>query len=265
MDLRAHTRAEMAQLREAAGLSRLELARLVNVSRSYVGQVETGTTRCRCDFVGRIDKALGSDTTLTDLWDDALRSARYPRYFVDFAEAERDATVLRGYENRLVYGLFQTSAYSRVLLASEEEVDARMQRQLIFEQKNPPLVSVVLDETVLLRQVGSAAVMRETCDRLLALAERPNVFLQIAPIAYYRDARGPFAVASLPDDHEVAWLENAARFESSTDAAELSALNRTFTRLSAEALNVRDSRAFIERVLRERWSGDEVAEGKPER
>jgi transcriptional regulator with XRE-family HTH domain len=247
--------AEVARLREEAGLSRLELANLLNVSRSYIGQVETGTTRCRRDFAQRLDKAMGSGAVLVDLWDDALRSARYPKYFADFAVAERDASMLRGYENRLVYGLFQTRAYAAVLLSSEEAVEARIQRQAVLERKDPPLVSVVLDETVLLRQVGSAEIMRDACAWLLKLVERPSVILQIAPIAYHRDARGPFAVASLPDDREVAWLENAARFETSTDPGEISVLNRTFTRLSAEAMNVRESRTFIERILEERWSG----------
>jgi transcriptional regulator with XRE-family HTH domain len=50
--------AELARRRETAGLTRLELAKRVSVSRSYVGQVETGATRCREDFAQRLDEAL---------------------------------------------------------------------------------------------------------------------------------------------------------------------------------------------------------------
>ncbi|MFC6933761.1 multiprotein-bridging factor 1 family protein [Actinomadura yumaensis] len=70
--------AEVARLREEAGLSRIELAKRANVSRSYIGQVETGTTRCRDDFAIRLDQALGTGTQLIDAWTDLLRSAAYP-------------------------------------------------------------------------------------------------------------------------------------------------------------------------------------------
>ena len=56
---------EVTRLRHEADLSRLELAKRAAVSRSYIAQLENGTTRCRRDFAIRLDEALGTGTTLT--------------------------------------------------------------------------------------------------------------------------------------------------------------------------------------------------------
>ncbi|GAA2596214.1 helix-turn-helix transcriptional regulator [Actinomadura fulvescens] len=253
--------AEVTRLREESGItSRTQLAKLVSVTRSYVGQVENGTTRCRRDFAERLDQALDTGTALTDLWDDSLRSASYPKAFVDFVAAEGIATLLRCYENRLIYGLFQTPAYAAAVLGSEKPVEGRIKRQTTLDRQSV-IISVVMDESVLNREVAPPGVMREQLARLLELSECPNIHIQIAlSHRYYRDARGPFAIASLPDHREVVWLEAAARYETSTDLEEIAVVARTFTRLQAEALNTSDSRELIRRTLQERWLKDGVAQ-----
>lgn len=75
---------EVTRLRNEAGLSRLDLAKGAAVSRSYIAQVENGTTRCRRDFATRLDQALGTDTMLTDAWDDIVKSSAYPKFFTDY-------------------------------------------------------------------------------------------------------------------------------------------------------------------------------------
>jgi transcriptional regulator with XRE-family HTH domain len=246
--------AEVRRLREEAKLTRTDLATRANVSRSYISQVESGSTRCRRDFAERLDKALGSTPTLAGAWDDMLRSACYPRYFTDFSVAESTAVMLRAYETTYVYGLFQTEAYARVLLVQDDPVQARLRRQAVLTREEPPLVSVVLDESVLYRQVGDKAVMREQLEHLLDLSHRPNVTLQIAPFTYCRGARASFTIATQADRAEVVYLENAGRGETNHEAIDLTLVNETFVRLQASALSVSDSRALIERIMIERWT-----------
>jgi hypothetical protein len=74
---------EVARHRKLAELPRAQLAKLVSVTTSYIGVVETGATRCRHDFAQRLDAALGTGTALADAWDDLLRGTSYPTYFVD--------------------------------------------------------------------------------------------------------------------------------------------------------------------------------------
>ncbi|MFD0688813.1 helix-turn-helix domain-containing protein [Actinomadura fibrosa] len=247
--------AEVTRLRESAGLTRTELAALASVSRSYVSQVESGNTRCREDFAKRLDKALGSGERLAQAWNKHLRSTPYPRHFTDFSSVEPTASVLRAYESRLVYGLLQTEHYMRALLETQDAVEARLRRQAILTREHAPTLFVILDATVLIREVGGRKVMREQLEHLIAVSEQQdNVHLQIAPIAYHRGAKASFAIATQPDRSEVVYLDRATGADTSTDAKELATVSETFSRLQAHSLSVCDSLDLIRKVVREQWT-----------
>jgi hypothetical protein len=55
----------------------------------------------------------------------------------------------------------------------------RMGRHAILERERPPRVVAVIDELVLHRQLGTREVMAGQCLRLLELAERPQVSVQV--------------------------------------------------------------------------------------
>jgi hypothetical protein len=88
----------------------------------------------------------------------------YPRWFVDWVDAERRAAVRRWWEPLLVPGLLQTPEYARVLFKAwqttedddevENLVTARIDRQRIFDQPKPPSFWAVIDEGVLRRRIG---------------------------------------------------------------------------------------------------------------
>ena len=61
-------------------------------------------------------------------------------------------------------------------------VELRMARQTIIARADdPPQIWCVLDENALRRQVGGHDVMPAQLDRLIKLAERSNVDIQILP------------------------------------------------------------------------------------
>jgi transcriptional regulator with XRE-family HTH domain len=250
--------AEVKRLRAAAGLRQQDLASLVNVTRSYITQVESGRTRCRRDFALRLDRALKSGTAIVEAWDDLLESIktdRYPTFFANFTKAEQSAIVFRAYDERLVHGLLQTEAYARVLLKNEEKVRSRMRRQGILDRDPAPLVSIILDETVLYREVGGPDVMREQLEHLIELSLNEKVQLQIAPVQYIRDVRGSFAIATRPDHRQVAYSVTCWGGDTTTDEEEMATANKTFLVIQSEALNVKDSRSLIRKIAEERWSG----------
>ena len=246
--------AEVARLRQEVGISRLELAKRAAVSRSYVAQVENGTTRCRRDFAARLDKALDTGTTLADAWDDILKSSAYPRFFADFPQAEASAAFLRAFENNLVYGLLQHEDYAQALLVDEEAVTARLRRQAILNGSKPPTLCVVLDESVLHRAVGGPEVMRRQCEHLLAMSELEHVNIQIAPVAYYPGVHAPFTMATQENGDEVVFLTTLNGGHTSTDPADTLYASKAFATLQAHALTVAESRSLIRKVLKERWS-----------
>jgi hypothetical protein len=59
-----------------------------------------------------------------------------------------------------------------------ELVLARLERQAVI---GPAYLTAVIDQHVLHRLIGSAAVMAEQCAHLAAMAERPRVALHVVP------------------------------------------------------------------------------------
>lgn len=256
LDLRTFG-AEVRRLRETMGLSQVQVAASVNVSRAYVSHVELGKTRCRLDFAGRLDEALGAEGAVLRAWDELLESIKtikYADHFVNFPQVEATATLIRVYETHIVNGLFQTEDYASAILRDPDAVTVRMNRQKQVMSDPAPKIFVVLEETVLHRQVGAVPVMREQLEHLLELSQRENVRLQVLPTVYVEEARAAFAVATQADRSEAAYIVNATDGVTSVDPDELASLNETFASLQAEALNVRDTRVLIRKVLDEVWT-----------
>jgi len=115
-----------------------------------------------------------------------------PDWFAGWVEIERVASVIRWWEPIIVPGLLQTADYARSLLiaaqtdASADVIDAlvtaRLARRAIFDRPEPPDVVMVLDESVLRREIGSREIMHDQLTELAALAERPFITVQIVPV-----------------------------------------------------------------------------------
>ncbi|MEV4252344.1 helix-turn-helix transcriptional regulator [Spirillospora sp. NPDC049652] len=245
------------RFRLCANLNQEELGKLTNVSRSYVTLVETGRTRCRRDYAERTDEALHARGEIIQAWDDLLqefKAARYPAYFGNFPRAESTASMLRTYDEHLIYGLFQTEAYARAVLRDETNVKSRMMRQEILFRDPPPAVYAVMEESVLYREVGDASTMRHQLDHLCELSSMENITLQVLPVIYVRNARASFAITTQLDQRELGYTDKAYGGETSSHAEDLAKLNETFARLQGEAFNVRETRAFIRKVSDQRWT-----------
>jgi transcriptional regulator with XRE-family HTH domain len=255
---------EAARQRKIAQLSRAELAGLLSVTSSYVGIVETGATRCRYDFAQRIDLALGTGTTLADAWDELLRGKNFPRYFVDFTKAEATAVMLRTFQTRLIYGLLQTEGYMRALLKDDDAVESRMKRQQsILARDKPPKLYVLLDESVLYRQVGPPPVMREQLDHLETVGN-DELIIQIALMNRYHGASGTFTIATPPGGgKEVAYMTHLTGGLTTSEPADILEAVEMFTRLQAHALPVDASRELIRKVAEERYGRPDLAQGEP--
>ncbi|WP_026415986.1 helix-turn-helix domain-containing protein [Actinomadura oligospora] len=245
--------ARVKRFREEAGLSQAEAAKLVAVTRSYVGQVERGITRCRRDFSERLGEALGRKDEVAEAWGDLVRSAKYPQYFEDYASLEGTAVMLRHYSSDVVDGLLQVESYARALLRTESSLQARLKRQETLVRDPAPMACFILDESVLHRQVGTREVMKDQLTYLYEVSSREKICLQIAPTAYYRSVSGSFCIATQDDRDEAAYAASAFGGETSEEAEHLALVNEAFANLQARARNVADSRAHIGKVLEAKW------------
>ena len=104
-------------------------------------------------------------------------------------DIEATASTIRISEAVVIPGLLQTPEYTHALAlaggateeAAQAAVEERMSRQTILTRKNPPLLWVIIAETVLEWPVGGPEVMREQLAHLLELADKPNVGIRVVP------------------------------------------------------------------------------------
>src|SRR5207248_742443 len=108
-----------------------------------------------------------------------------------FVGLESEASSLRAYQALLIPGLLQTGDYIRAVIqaarpdAEEPEVEkrvaARLARQSLLVDSDPPLYWAIIDEAVISRPVGGPAVMRAQLERLIEVAHYPQVTIQVMP------------------------------------------------------------------------------------
>ena len=116
-----------------------------------------------------------------------------PEDYQQFIGLEHEATAVAIWHVDVVAGLLQTEAYARHIIDSYDRVEpvppsqvtrlvrVRMRRQQVLDRPGLKL-SVVLDESVLLRRIGSDLTMYEQLQRLAKECERPNLTLQVLPL-----------------------------------------------------------------------------------
>lgn len=247
------------RFREAAGLSQERAGRRANegkgVSSQYIGQVEQGKTRCTREFAETMDRELGANGELLELWDDLVMDSAFPTWF-DWPPVEAEAVELVSFENMVVPGLLQTPAYASVLLdGAKDAVDARLKRQGILRREEPPAptFSLLMDENVLYRDVGGPGVMHEQFEYLVSRVST-SLRIQIVPATGHLGASGAFTIATLEDRTEVAYVESAARGLTMSDPDDLATMSRTLLELRSLALPQGQSTELIRRAAEERWS-----------
>ncbi len=161
----------------------------------------------------------------------------------------------------MVYGLLQTEEYARAVLATGMPDDlnglvaARVERQRILDREQPPLTWVVLDESVLLRPIGSREVMRRQLAHLLELTGHRWMHVQVLPntAGAHASLDGTFNLLRFDDDPDIIYTEDLISGHMTANPEILREASRRYARLQAAALSVEDSVALIARVLEERY------------
>jgi transcriptional regulator with XRE-family HTH domain len=182
---------ELRERRKAAGFTSQDaLARVLNCDRTRVTKAETGQSVPTDDLLDAWGEACGFDVRP---WKAVARHARErssgaPRWFEGWLDAEGNAHTLRIWQPLTFPGLFQTTDYARALYRTwldeertEEQVEIRMRRQAIFGRPEPPSTTVVLDQSVLYRLIGSPQVMCDQLAHVVEMSERPTIMIHVLP------------------------------------------------------------------------------------
>ncbi|MFG2249054.1 helix-turn-helix transcriptional regulator [Spirillospora sp. NPDC048823] len=237
------------------GLTGDSVGKLLNCARSSISRLENGEAK--------LDEKQA--TVLDDAWHTGghfsimvwyARQGHDPTWFKSFTDFEARASIMRQYSGQLIPALLQTPAYAHALLLAGREpeakkaVDARISRQVILENDNPPELWVLLAETALEVQVGGKEVMREQLAKLLELSERPYVTLRIVPNSAGANPGldGAFKIIKVKEG-EVAFVEAPNGGRLVADVAEVESFKLRFDRIGAVALPVDSSRNLIKQHM----------------
>jgi transcriptional regulator with XRE-family HTH domain len=247
-------------LRERAGMSQKQLADAVHYSASFISAIETGTKPAKLDLVRRLDQALGAGGALVAVWPITTVGA-YPSWFARIAELEAEAVKIHEWELRYIPGLLQTAEYARELMRAdrprynlgddddsiERDVAARMERQEILARDIPPRAWFVIDESVLHRIIGSAAIMVKQLEHLEAMAEMTSIIIQVLPFSVrcHSGGAGPLKVLEFSDAPTVGYTEGrwSGRVIEAYD--EMAVAMSHFDLIRASALPPEESVKFI--------------------
>ncbi|MFI9821424.1 helix-turn-helix domain-containing protein [Streptomyces sp. NPDC052013] len=272
---------QLAGFREDAGLAQDQAARAVGFSAAKLSRIESGKGRrppTEAD-VRKLLQLYGTDDYEASVLLKLLQRAgepgwwqRYdkrlmPEWFDRLVGLQEAAATIRTFEIQYVPGLLQTAAYTRAVVerglpnapASEVQrrVELRMRRAELLSRAGAPQLWAVIDESVLLRVLGSPEVMREQLEHLVRMAERPNVTVQIVPLGV-TNASAPaipvtylrFGGLDLPD---VVYLEHIRSANFLEDRDETEEYRIALDRLADEALKPRDSLELLRSTMEERY------------
>jgi hypothetical protein len=159
---------------------------------------------------------------------------------------ESQAAEIKAYQPVLVPGVLQTPGVAEAILnfgsnrITDEErrvrFDVRMVRQRrLFERADGPQYFLILDESVIKRHVGGAAVMAEQLEMLHDLARRPEMHIRVVP--FEKGALvgivAPFQMLRLSDDDDdtVIYLESYIKDDILHDPEELRYFKKVFEEL----------------------------------
>ncbi|MEU0516782.1 DUF5753 domain-containing protein [Streptosporangium sp. NPDC006007] len=203
-------------------------------------------------------------TARTRGWWDAYADS-LPGDYATYIQLEAEAAFIRSFDGTLVHGLLQTENYAREVIRSalmglsspaevERRVEVRMTRQKLLLREDSPLrFWTVIDEAVLTRRIGSGAVMREQYDRLLGLADRDNVTIQVLPFTagVHPATAGTFAVMEFrePYDPDVVYIESMTSSLYVEKDEEMYWYTLAFDHLRAAALDIEGSKALIAEMI----------------
>lgn len=225
--------------------------------------MERGRRIPRPEYLDAADEVLRAGGKIAAMKSD-VAEARYPKKVRDLKKLEAEAVELGAYNNSVVHGLLQTQAYARAVFSArrppfttdelEQRLSARVARQeIVSDTTARPLFTFVQCESTLRRPIGGRMVMREQLERLLEVAELPNVDLQVLPLSREENSglAGPFRLLRLKDGTTVGHVEVQHISRVIADPKEVQFLDIRYGTIRAQALSPRESMALIEKVLGE--------------
>ncbi|MFE7513810.1 Scr1 family TA system antitoxin-like transcriptional regulator [Streptomyces sp. NPDC057540] len=246
--------------RRRAVLTQEQFAPRVGYSVPTIASIEQGRRLPSKEFVERAEEVLDAFGTLRGAAKHLTRKAGLAKWFEGWAELEPLAVTLYTYENRLVPGLLQTSAYARTLF--EEQIPAmgddkiesnlirRMERARILTERAETIFSFIVEEAALRRRLTGPEAMREQIDHILAVGERRNIDVQVMPQSrgHHAGLDGPLRLLETEENTWYAYCEGQETGQLISDPKVVSILQQRYARMRAQALSVEATVSLLREI-----------------
>lgn len=267
----------LQDLREKAGLSFEQAGRALDVTHATVRRMEKAEVGLKIPYVEKLLRTYGVDDPeevegFLALAREANKNGWWhrfrdvlPEWFNTFVSLEVEANLIRAYEPHYIPGLLQTEDYARAVLragmphAPESEIERnvalRMERQELLTRDNPPMLWVVMDETVLRRPIGGSETMRAQIARLIDVAEAPHIQLQVMPFdaGPHPAMYGPFHIFRfpIPELPDIAYTETLVSGSYFDQRDDVSAFLEALDRMCAQAAPAQTTQAILGGIRKE--------------
>jgi len=259
---------ELRRMREKRGESGEFVAAAVGMSQPKITRMENGRG-AKAEDVKTLLEYYQCAEELAAVLMEILRPTRQRGWWQGYADTlhplytdlitlEADASSIHTYEAAFVPGLLQTPDYTREIITKlnfrpdfdiEANVDVRTARQAVLTRPQKPLeVWAVIQEAALKTKLGPG-IMQGQLDRLLQLARKPTINLQIMPddASPHPGMNGAFAVLGFPQSRDLDLVLLSTLLDSVwvDKPADVELYRAKFTEVTAEALPIEASLAFI--------------------
>ncbi|MGW2949780.1 helix-turn-helix domain-containing protein [Streptomyces eurythermus] len=253
----------VAHYRKKARLTQEQLAEMANISVDTVRSIEQGRLALQPDRAEQFDELLGTGGALTVVVARLPVRDRIVQFAQGLVDHEQEAVSILSYQSLVVPGLLQTPEYCRAVFnyrypalvseKAEQWVQARMDRQLIWQRDRPPVGHFVLEESILRRQVGGPDVMRAQIRQILEYTEPAHMSFQIMPASRTPHAclDGPMVLLETPEFERLVYLEVQRASFLVDDPNEVSDYHLQYGMLRSQALTPDKSVGLLKELLGE--------------
>jgi transcriptional regulator with XRE-family HTH domain len=219
--------AGLRALRDRAHLTTRRVAELVGASAANVSNWERGERLPNEERTIQLLDALGAND---DEHERLLRlrqradapgalvagAPSFGEQLVRLIEHEQVARTITDVAPLLIPGLLQTSDYARATLGQHPDRDTRValrvgRRDVLTRARQPAELVALIDTEALVRPIAPPDVMADQLRDLLAMAERPNVAIQLLPSTspgYSPLLAGPFILMEFETASPIVHLEH---------------------------------------------------------
>lgn len=263
----ADVSALLAGARTTRGLSQVELAEAAAVPVSTIALLETGKQTIPTATLHRLSAILGIDDDVASACEEILRRARLPYAWwsepdvrttlgplATTIDREQAATAL----SYFVYWLFPlwlcADTYARAVLELADEERSisdqdhllhilRRHRTAMISRSDAPVVRVLIDESMVMRQIGGAGALRDQLTLLAHLMRAKRCLLRVLPYNEGLSIMNQFTIAESGGMGQVCRRgpHELVELEMPSDEAQVDRFRGRFDKIWAMALNDDDS------------------------